>query len=180
MAQANGAHMLLPYDGHAPQVDPTAFVAPDANLIGRVRLGAACSVWFGATLRADNDLIEIGARTSLQEGCICHTDAGLPLQVGEDCVIGHAAVLHGCTVGQRVLVGIGAVVLNRAVLEDDVLVGAGSLVPERAHLTSGGLYLGSPARRVRDLKPEELQRIRASAAGYVEKAGRYNALLGQP
>ncbi|MGE0493480.1 MAG: gamma carbonic anhydrase family protein [Vulcanimicrobiota bacterium] len=169
--------MLLEYEKNSPSLGAGVFVAPNATLIGQVVLEAESSVWFGAVLRGDNDRITIGARSNLQEGCIVHVDPGLPVTVGEDCVIGHGAILHGCTVGNRVLVGIRATVLNHAHIPDDVIVAAGALVPERARLESGQLYMGSPARAVRPLKPEELERVRYGAAHYVEKAARYRQLV---
>jgi carbonic anhydrase/acetyltransferase-like protein (isoleucine patch superfamily) len=169
--------MILEYGGHRPQLGEDVFVAPQAVLIGQVELGAQSSVWFHAVLRADNDCIRVGPRSNLQENVVCHVDSGLPMHIGADCVIGHAAVLHGCWLGDRVLVGIGAKVLNGARVENDVVIGAGSLVPERARLESGCLYLGSPARRVRELRPEEFERIRKAAHTYVEKGRQYRDLL---
>ncbi len=169
--------MLLPFDGIAPQLAPDSLVVPNATLIGKVRLEASSSVWFQAVLRADNDAIVVGPRSNIQEGCICHVDPGLPLTIGSDCVVGHAAVLHGCTLGKRVLIGIGAKVLNQAVIEDDVMVAAGALVTERAHLQSGQLYMGIPARPVRELTTEDRQRIAYGARHYVEKAAVYKDLL---
>lgn len=169
--------MLLEYEKNSPSLGPGVFVAPNATLIGQVILEEESSVWFGAVLRGDNDRITIGARSNLQEGCIVHVDPGLPVVVGQDCVVGHGAILHGCTLGNRVLVGIRATILNQAHIPDDVIVAAGSLVPERARLESGQLYMGSPARAVRPLKPEELERVRYGAAHYVEKAARYRQLV---
>lgn len=169
--------MILDFAGHVPNIHPEVFVAPQVVVIGQVKVAQQCSIWFNAVLRGDNDEISIGARSNLQENVICHVDFGFPLKVGEDCVIGHAAVLHGCTLGNRVLVGIGAKILNGAVIEDDVMVGAGSLVPEGMKLASGYLYLGVPARQVRLLRPDELQRLKRGAAHYVEKGERYRLML---
>jgi carbonic anhydrase/acetyltransferase-like protein (isoleucine patch superfamily) len=169
--------MILDFGGHTPDLHPEVFLAPNVYIIGQVKLGAQCSVWFNAVLRGDNDEISIGARSNLQENVICHVDFGFPLSVGEDCVIGHAAVLHGCKLGNRVLIGIGAKVLNGAVIEDEVVVGAGSLVPEGAHLPSGFLYLGIPAKQVRPLRADERLRLTRGAAHYVEKGERYRLLL---
>lgn len=169
--------MILDYDGHSPDIHPDVFVAPQAVIIGQVKLGPQSSVWFNAVVRGDNDAIEIGARTNLQENVICHVDSGFPLKVGEDCVIGHAAVLHGCQLGNRVLVGIGAKILNGAHVEDDVVIGAGALVAEGSRLNSGYLYLGIPARAVRLLRTDEVQRLKRGASNYVEKSERYRLLL---
>lgn len=169
--------MIIDYAGHSPDVFPDVFLAPQSVLIGRVKLASQCSVWFNAVIRGDQDEISIGARTNLQENVICHVDSGFPLKVGEDCVIGHAAVLHGCTLGNRVLIGIGAKVLNGAVIEDDVVVGAASLVAEGTRLQSGYLYLGIPARQVRLLRSDERQRLTRGAAHYVEQGERYRLML---
>lgn len=169
--------MVLAYGGHAPQIHNDVFIAPQTFIIGQVHLAQHVSVWFNTVLRGDNDEISIGARTNLQEGVICHVDFGYPLMVGEECVIGHAAVLHGCQIGNRVLVGIGAKVLNGAIVEDDVVIGAGTLVPEGMRLHTGYLYLGIPARQVRLLRPDERQRVQRGAAHYVEKGEKYRVLL---
>lgn len=169
--------MIVEYAGHTPQLGREVFLAPGTVLIGRVFLGDHCSVWFGAVLRADNDDLVIGDRSNIQEGCILHVDDGVPLRVGQDCVVGHAAVLHGCTLGDRVLIGIGARVLNRAVVEDDVIVAAGSLVPEGVRLESGHLYMGVPARKARPLREDERERIRHGAEHYVEKGRTYRSLF---
>ncbi len=169
--------MILEYQGYTPDIHPEVFIAPQAIIIGQVKLGAQCSIWFNAVLRGDNDEITIGARSNLQENVVCHVDFGFPLTVGDDCVIGHAAVLHGCSLGDRVLVGIGAKILNGARVEDEVVIGAGSLVPEGSQLASGYLYLGVPVRQVRRLRPDELQRLKRGAASYVEKGATYRLLL---
>ena len=167
---------VYPFDDHQPKIHPSSLVVPNATLIGRVRLEEQVSIWFQAVLRGDNDDIVVGSRSNIQDGCVIHVDAGKPCHIGQDCVIGHQAMLHGCRLGNRVLVGIGAIILNDAVLSDDLIVAAGSLVPERAQLESGKLYLGTPAKPVRDLKPEELERIRYGAEHYVEKIEKYRGL----
>lgn len=169
--------MEITYDGVSPELDPSVFIAPGVMLIGKIRLGAGSSVWFNAVLRGDNDEINIGERTNIQDGCIVHVDPGYPVTVGDDCVVGHGAILHGCTVGNRVLVGMGATILNKAVLSDDLVVAAGALVPEGARLESGFLYSGIPARQMRPLKEEEYERLRRGAASYTEKANTYPLLL---
>lgn len=169
--------MIVDYGGHSPNIHSEVFVAPQAVVIGQVKLARQSSVWFNAVLRGDNDEISIGERTNLQENVICHVDFGFPLRVGQDCVVGHAAVLHGCTLGNRVLIGIGAMVLNGAVIEDEVIVGAATLVPEGMKLTSGNLYLGVPAKQVRRLRPDELERLKRGAAHYVEKGEKYRLIL---
>ena len=168
--------MLYEYQGKTPRLARGTYVAPDAVLVGEVDLGEGASVWFGAVLRADNAAIRVGPRSNIQDHCVVHVDEGLPVSLGSDCIVGHAAVLHGCTLGDRVLVGIGARVLDGAVVEDDVVIGAGALVPERAHLVSGQLYLGIPARATRPLREDERERIAQGALHYVEKAGQYRQI----
>lgn len=165
--------MIYEYRGKAPRLGRDAYVAPGAVLLGEVELGEGASVWFGAVLRADNAPIRVGPRSNIQDNCVVHVDEGLPVTLGSDCVVGHAAVLHGCTLGDRVLVGIGARVLDGAVVEDDVVIGAGALVPERARLVSGQVYMGVPARLVRALRDDERERIAQGALHYVEKASLY-------
>lgn len=165
--------MILELEGTAPRLAEDVYVAPTAVLIGDVVAEEGASVWFGAVLRADNATIRLGARSNIQDGCVVHVDEGLPVTVGEDCVVGHMAVLHGCTVGDRVLVGIGARVLNGAVVEDDVMIGAGALVPEGVRLQSGYLYMGVPARQVRAVRDDERARIAFGARHYAEKGRLY-------
>ena len=161
----------LPYLDRRPTVDATAFVAPGAWVIGDVTLGPSASVWYGAVLRADADRIEVGARSNVQDGAVLHVDAGRPCLVGEDCTIGHRAVVHGCTVGRSSLVGMGAVVLSGATIGEESLVGAGALVPEGRTFAPRSLILGHPARLIRVLSDEEVQRlVRPGARNYLEYA----------
>ena len=164
---------LYEIGGQRPQIAEDAWVAPSADLIGDVHLAALTSVWFGAVIRADNTPILIGARTNIQEGAMCHSDPGAPLTIGDDVTVGHHAILHGCTIGNGTLIGMGATILNRAVIGAGSLVGAGALVTEGKSFPPGSLIVGSPARAVRDLSEEQVAGLRASAAGYVEKARRF-------
>ena len=159
--------------GRQPSVPASAWVAPSADLIGDVQLGEDASVWFGAVIRADNTPIIVGARTNIQEGAMLHSDPGAPLTVGEGCTVGHHAILHGCTLGSNVLVGMGATVLNRAVVGEDCLIGAGALVTEGKTFPAGHLILGAPARAVRALEPEAIAALRLSAAHYAQRARDY-------
>jgi carbonic anhydrase/acetyltransferase-like protein (isoleucine patch superfamily) len=156
-------------------VREAAFIAPNATIVGRVELGKDSSVWFGATIRADNDLIAIGEATNVQDGCILHTDDGIPMRVGARVTLGHAVVLHGCTVEDEALVGIGAVVLNHARISRHCVVGARALVTEGKTFPERSLIIGSPARAVRTLTDEEVAQIVASAAHYVANAKRFAA-----
>ena len=157
-------------DGKRPAVAASAWIAPSAELIADVVLGDQASVWFGAVIRADNTPITIGARSNVQEGAMLHSDPGTPLTIGEDCTIGHHAILHGCTVGARTLIGMGAIILNRAVIGEDCIVGAGALVTEGKEFAAGSLIVGSPARAVRQLDATARAFLPVSAAHYVAKA----------
>jgi carbonic anhydrase/acetyltransferase-like protein (isoleucine patch superfamily) len=164
---------LYAIDGFSPTVPATSWVAPSADLVGDVQLGAGVGIWFGAVIRADNTPIVVGDRTNIQEGAMLHSDPGSPLTLGEDCTIGHHAILHGCTLGNRVLVGMGATILNDAVIPDDCLIGAGALVTEGKSFPPGSLIIGSPAKAVRILSPEMREGLKRSAAGYVERQARF-------
>ena len=155
------------YKGKRPTVAASAWVAPDANIVGEVILADDVSVWFGATIRGDNTPIPIGARSNVQEGAMLHSDPGSPLSIGEDCTIGHHAILHGCTIGDRVLIGMGATVLNGAVIGADCIVGANALVTENKIFDPGTLIVGSPARAVRQIDDAATAGLRVSAAHYV-------------
>ncbi len=168
---------LYEFDGKAPVLGADAWVAPSADLIGDVRLGDEASVWFGAVIRGDNTPILIGARSNVQEGAALHSDPGAPLTIGEDVTVGHHAILHGCTVGARSLIGMGAVVLNRAVIGEDCIVGAGALVTEGKAFPAGSLIVGSPARAVRTLDDNAKAMLLASARVYVAKAKDYGVGL---
>jgi carbonic anhydrase/acetyltransferase-like protein (isoleucine patch superfamily) len=163
--------------GKAPALGTEAWIAPSADVIGDVQLGDEASVWFGAVIRGDNTPILIGARSNVQEGAALHSDPGAPLTVGEDVTIGHHAILHGCTVGARTLIGMGAIVLNRAVIGEDCIVGAGALVTEGKVFPAGSLIVGSPARAVRTLDDAARAMLLASARVYVAKAKDYAAGL---
>jgi carbonic anhydrase/acetyltransferase-like protein (isoleucine patch superfamily) len=164
---------LYSFEGFQPVFDASAWAAPSADLIGDVRLAAYSSIWFNVVLRADNTPIMVGEETNIQDGAVGHSDPGFPLTIGARVTVGHQAILHGCTVADDCLIGMGARILNGAVLEPECLLGAGSLVTEGRHFEGGSLILGSPARIVRRLSDEERQSLRLSAAQYVEKAARY-------
>jgi carbonic anhydrase/acetyltransferase-like protein (isoleucine patch superfamily) len=172
-----------PYRGVLPTLDEGVFVDPMALVIGDVVLGRDVSVWPMAVVRGDVNYIRVGARSNVQDGSVLHvtrpypgSEAGFPLIIGEDVVIGHKVTVHGCTIGNRILVGIGAIVLDGAVVEDEVMIGAGSVVTPGKRLDSGGLYVGNPARRVRELTAAERARIPAMAGFYVELKKEYRNL----
>ncbi len=162
-------------DGVSPELpaEGNFWIAPSATVLGKVRLLDHANVWFGAVLRGDNEWIEIGERSNVQDNCMLHTDIGFPLVVGPDCTIGHLAILHGCTIGAGSLVGMGATILNGAKIGRQCLIGANALVPEGREIPDGTLAVGSPAKVVRELKPEEREQLKLSALGYAANARRF-------
>jgi len=162
-------------DGQAPILpEPGRFwVAPDAHVIGRVRLGRDVGIWFGAVLRGDNEMIDLGDRSNVQEGAMLHTDPGFPMVIGADCTLGHHAILHGCTIGANSLVGMGATILNGARIGSNCLVGANALVTERKEFPDNSLIVGSPAKVVRTLDAVAIESIRQSAEHYVANWRRF-------
>ncbi|HYC25312.1 MAG TPA: gamma carbonic anhydrase family protein [Roseiarcus sp.] len=166
---------LYSIDGRRPKLPANGryWIAPDARVIGTVELGEDCGVWFGATLRGDTERITVGARSNIQEGCTLHTDIGFPLVIGEDCTIGHGALVHGCTIGDGSLIGMGAIVLNGAKIGRGCLVGAGALATEGKNYPDHSLIVGAPARVARALGEKEIAILRVSAAHYVENWRRF-------
>ena len=168
---------LYEIDGFVPRLADGAWAAPSADLIGDVRLGERASVWFGAVIRADNTPIILGEETNFQDGAVGHSDPGAPLTIGARVTVGHQAILHGCTVADDCLIGMGARVLNGAFLGPECLVGANALITEGKRFEEGGLIVGAPARLVRPLSDTEKAALRLSAAHYAEMAARYAAGL---
>jgi carbonic anhydrase/acetyltransferase-like protein (isoleucine patch superfamily) len=164
-------------DALVPHIDPTAWIAANATVIGQATIGAEVGVWFNAVIRADNDVIEVGDRSNVQEGCVLHTDAGWKLTVGRGVTVGHQAMLHGCTVEDNVLIGIKAVVLNGARIGRDSLIGANALVTEGKVIPEHSLVVGSPGKVVRTLTDDEVAFLRLSADLYVQKVHQYRAGL---
>ena len=169
--------MIFSLDGVAPQIDADAWVAPGAQVMGRVSLGPGVGIWFGAVLRGDNEPIVVGEATNIQENSVLHTDMGFPLTIGRDCTIGHKAMLHGCTIGDGTLIGMGATILNGAKIGKGCLIGACALVTEGKEIPDGSLVMGSPGRVVRQLDETARARLLASAAGYRANAARFRAGL---
>ncbi len=169
---------ILSLEAHTPRIDPSVFVAPNAVVIGDVEIGEGSSVWFGCVLRGDIGAIRIGRRTNIQDLSCVHLTEGLSSTlVGDDVTVGHRVVLHGCTVGDGALIGMGSVLLDGVVVGEDSLVAAGSLLPPRMVVPAGSLVRGSPAKVVRPATPEERALGRSGAAHYVENAKRYIPLL---
>jgi len=161
----------------SPTLAATAYVAPNAAIIGNVILAENATVWFGATLRGDNEVISVGANSNVQDGAVLHTDPGFPTTLGANVSIGHQAMLHGCTVGEGSLIGIQAVVLNGAVIGKSCLIGAGAVVTERKVFADGCLILGAPAKVVRELTADEQAKLRDNAAIYVSRGVYYRSHL---
>ena len=162
-------------DGQRPEfpADGQYWVAETAALIGRVRMKSDTSIWFGAVLRGDNEWIELGERSQIQDNATLHTDMGFPLVIGKDCVIGHKVMLHGCTIGDNSLIGMGAIVLNGAKIGKNSLVGAGALVTEGKSFPDNSLIVGAPARAIRPMSEEAIAGIRAGADHYVRRSREY-------
>ena len=164
-------------DDLSPTIHPSAWVAENAQVVGNVSLGEDCSVWFGVVMRGDTERLTIGRGTNIQDASVLHADPGMPLIIGENVSVGHQVMLHGCTVGDGSLIGIGAIVLNGARIGKNCLVGAGALVTEGKEFPDGSMILGSPAKAVRQLSPEQIAGLRKAAAHYMANARRYRSGL---
>ena len=167
--------MIYKLNENKPQFpdDGDYWVAPDANVIGKIHLNTGASVWFGATLRGDNEWIDIGAGSNVQENSVLHTDIGFPLTIGRNCTIGHKAILHGCTIGDQSLIGMGAIVLNGAQIGRNCLIGAGALITEGKIIPDNSLVGGAPGKVVRSLTEAEIEGLLASATGYQTNMRRF-------
>lgn len=160
-----------------PQVHPGVWVAPSADVMGRVQLHEDVSVWFSCVIRGDNETIVIERGSNIQDGSVLHSDKGSPLHIGEHVTVGHRVILHGCTIGSGSLIGMGAVVLNGAKIGPNCLVGAGALVTEGKEFPEGSMILGSPAKAVKTLSPEQIQGLKQSALNYIDNAKRFSSQL---
>lgn len=169
---------LVTIDGKSPQIADTAFVAPGCRIIGDVTIGEGASVWYNCVIRADVDRVVIGARSNIQDGSVVHCDAGVPTIIGADVLIGHMAMIHGCTLHDRAFVGLGAIVMNHCIIEGDAMLAAGAMLTERKHMLSGELWGGRPAVKMRDLPEKAVMGMRMGTAHYVENAKRHRAALG--
>lgn len=169
---------LYELDGLAPTI-PHGFhwIAPTAVLIGKVTVHEGVGIWFGSVLRGDNESISIGKDSNIQENCVMHTDPSFPLTIGEGCTIGHKAMLHGCTIGNNSLIGMGATILNGAVIGENCLIGAGALIPEGKVIPDNSLVVGMPGKVIRQLDEAAVQGLKASAQHYVANARRFSAGL---
>ena len=169
--------MIHALDGMLPGIDPTAWIAPGAHVIGDVTIGAGASIWFGVVIRGDNEPILVGAGSNIQENSVLHTDWGYPLSIGANCTIGHRAMLHGCTIGEGTLIGMGATVLNGARIGKGCLIGACALITEGKEIPDGSLVMGAPGRVVRSLDDAGRAKLLESARGYARNAARFRAGL---
>lgn len=166
---------LYSLDGTSPTLpDGFYWIAPDANVIGNVVLHPDVGIWFGCTLRGDNEPIEIGAGTNVQENTVMHTDPGCPVKIGKGCTIGHKAMIHGCTIGDNSLIGMGATVLNKAVIGKNCLIGAGALIPEGKEIPDNSLVVGMPGKVIRTLDEGAVAGLEGSARHYIENAKRFS------
>lgn len=166
---------LYSLDGRTPVLPDGGefWIAPDANIIGQVIISTGCSIWFGSTLRGDNEAITLGEGSNIQENCVLHTDMGFPLTIGKNCTIGHKAMLHGCTIGEQSLIGMGATVLNGARIGKNCLIGAGALIGEGKEITDGSLVVGMPGRVIRKLDQIAIDGLLKTAIGYQNNLRRF-------
>ena len=165
--------MIYELDDRKPQLDGDNFIAPNAAVIGSVHLKKGANVWWGVTIRGDNDLVTLGENVNVQDGSVIHTDIGIPVVLDRNVSVGHMVMLHGCRIGENSLIGIGAIVLNKAVIGRDCLIGAGALVPEGKHIPDGSLVLGVPGKVVRHLTPADIANNTWIAEHYVERSAAY-------
>jgi carbonic anhydrase/acetyltransferase-like protein (isoleucine patch superfamily) len=174
------ATTILTFGGIAPTIDPTAFVAPGARVIGDVHLGAGASLWYNVVVRGDVNHVRIGARTNIQDGSVVHVSTDThPTLIGEDVLIGHMAMVHGCTLHDRAFVGFGAVVMDGCVIESDGMLAAGAMLTPGKRIPSGQLWSGRPARFMRELSPQEMAQNQKGVAAYVETAKAHRAAIKQ-
>jgi gamma-carbonic anhydrase len=168
---------IVPLEGREPSIDPSAFIAPGCVIVGDVTIGAEASVWYNCVVRADVDRIVIGARSNIQDGSVLHCDMGYPLLIGEDVLVGHMVMLHGCTLQDRAFVGLSSIVMNACVIEGDGMLAAGAMLTQGKHIAARELWGGSPARKMRDLDDNAVAGMRLGTAHYVENAKRHAAAV---
>jgi len=175
---------IITINGKTPSIDDSAFIAPGCRIIGDVTIGPDVSIWYNCVLRADVNRIEIGSRSNIQDGSVVHCDGptpmapeGFPTIIGEDVLIGHMAMVHGCTIHDRGFIGLGAIIMNGCIVESDAMLGAGALLPEGKHMTQRELWVGRPAKKIRDLPDGALMGMKMGVAHYVENGRRHQAVL---
>ncbi|PKL27903.1 MAG: gamma carbonic anhydrase family protein [Spirochaetae bacterium HGW-Spirochaetae-2] len=165
--------MIVPYRDHQPDIEQAAYIAPSADIVGNVVLGAECTIWFNATVRGDMARITIGGGTNIQDNAVVHVNDGMPTVIGEAVTVGHGAIIHACTIGNRCLVGMGAIILDEAVIGEECLVAAGALVPPRKQFPPRSLIVGSPAKVARSLTDREVTDLQENARHYVQYGKEY-------
>lgn len=168
---------LYKLDSRQPDIDASSWIAPTAQIIGDITLKSDSSVWFNAVLRGDNENITLGEGSNIQDNCVLHTDMGYRLTIGKNCTIGHSVIVHGCTIGDTTLIGMGSVIMNGAVIGENCLIGANTLVTEGTHIPDNSLVMGSPGKVKRILTPEEVSKVLRSALSYQANAKRYKTSL---
>ena len=171
---------IYPLGELTPKVDPDSWIAPNATLIGQVEVAKGASIWWNCTVRGDTDLLSVGENSNIQDNSVLHTDPGIPMIVGKNVTVGHRVILHGCTVGDNSLIGMGSTLLNRAVIGKNCLIGANTLIPEGKVIPDRSLVVGLPGRIVRELTDEEVAGLQTSADRYVAQWQRYVRELGSP
>ena len=165
---------IYDFEGNVPEIHESVFVAEDANIIGKIKLNEKSSVWFCSTLRGDNELISVGFGSNIQENCVLHTDIGFPLTIGKNCTIGHKAMLHGCTIGDNSLIGIGAVILNKAKIGKNCIIGAKALITENKEIPDNSLVVGSPGKIIRQVTEEEKKAVFENTKHYQDNWKKYS------
>ena len=158
---------------HQPKISKSAFIAPNATVIGNCIIGEQCSIWFGAVLRGDNDLIEIGAGSNIQDLSMVHVDPGKPVKIGKYCTIGHRAIIHGCTIADNVLIGMGAIVMNNVQIGENCIIGAGAVITENTIIPSNSLVVGMPGKIIKTIDEDGVSRIRQNAEVYIANGKRF-------
>jgi carbonic anhydrase/acetyltransferase-like protein (isoleucine patch superfamily) len=169
----NGGYMIISYKHYKPSIGKNVFMSQNCTIIGRCFIDEDCSIWYNSVLRGDVNDIKIGRGTNIQDGCILHCDKEYETKIGENVTVGHNAIIHGCTIGNNCLVGMGATILDGAVIGNNVIIGANSLITSGKNIPSGMLVMGSPAKVARELTPEEIEGIRHSAEGYIRLSKEY-------
>jgi len=165
--------MIIKYKEFEPSIDKTCFLADNCRVIGRVSLGKNVNIWYGAILRGDVNYIEVGENTNIQDNCVVHVDSKFPTIIGKNVTIGHGAIVHGCTISDNVLIGMGSIILDGAYIEENVIIGAGALVPPGKRIPKNSLVVGSPGKVVRQLSDEEIEKLQISANNYVNLSKEY-------
>ena len=171
---------IYPLGELTPKVDPDSWIAPNATLIGQVEVAKGASIWWNCTVRGDTDLLSVGENSNIQDNSVLHTDPGIPMVVGKNVTVGHRVILHGCTIGDNTLIGMGSTLLNRSVIGKNCLIGANTLIPEGKVIPDRSLVVGLPGRIVRELTDEEVAGLQTSADRYVAQWQRYERELGSP